>query len=109
MHIQQMTGFKLYLNTMDCLYHKNAVKLDIAGTIESISKIDPDVLYKCYNTFYHPSNMTLVVCGDFKPEDILEEMKKRLQPKENQGEITKHRGNSKKTYCNRSITKYVDW
>ncbi len=80
-------GFKLYLNTMDCLYHKNPVKLDIAGTIESISKIDPDVLYKCYNTFYHPSNMTLVVCGDFKPEDLLEEIKKRLQPKENQGEI----------------------
>ena len=80
-------GFKLYLNTMDCLYHKNAVKLDIAGTIESISKIDPDVLYKCYNTFYHPSNMTLVVCGDFKPEELIEEIKKRLKHKENQVEI----------------------
>lgn len=80
-------GFKLYLNTMDCLYHKNAVKLDIAGTIESISKIDPDVLYKCYNTFYHPSNMTLVVCGNFKPEKLIEEIKKRLKHKENQGEI----------------------
>ena len=80
-------GFQLYLNTMDCLYHKNAVKIDIAGTIESISKITPDVLYKCYNTFYHPSNMTLVVCGDFKPEDLIEEIKKRLKNKENQGEI----------------------
>lgn len=80
-------GFKLYLNTMDCLYHKNAVKLDIAGTIESISKIDPDVLYKCYNTFYHPSNMTLVVCGNFKPEELIEEIKKRLKHKENQGKI----------------------
>ena len=80
-------GFKLYLNTMDCLYHKNAVKLDIAGTIESISKIDPDVLYKCYNTFYHPSNMTLVVCGNFKPEELIEKIKKRLKHKENQGEI----------------------
>ena len=80
-------GFKLYLNAMDCLYHKNAVKLDIAGTIESISNINPDVLYKCYNTFYHPSNMTLVVCGDFKPEELLEEIKSRLQPRENQGEI----------------------
>lgn len=80
-------GFQLYLNTMDCLYHKNAVKLDIAGTIESISKIDPDVLYKCYNTFYHPSNMTLVVCGNFKPEELIEQIKKRLKHKENQGEI----------------------
>lgn len=82
-------GFQVYLNTMDCLYHKNPVKLDIAGTIESISKITPDVLYKCYNTFYHPSNMTLVVCGDFKPEELLEEIKKRLKNKENQGTITR--------------------
>lgn len=80
-------GFQVYLNAMDCLYHNNPVKLDIAGTIESISGIDPDVLYKCYNTFYHPSNMTLVVCGNFNPEDLLNEIKKRLIPKEKQGEI----------------------
>ena len=80
-------GFQVYLNAMDCLYHNCPVKLDIAGTIESITPINPDVLYKCYNTFYHPSNMTLVVCGNFKPEDLLVEIKKRLIPKENQGEI----------------------
>lgn len=80
-------GFQLYLNTMDCLYHKNSVKIDIAGTIESISKINPDVLYKCYNTFYHPSNMTLVICGDFVPEELMEEVKKRLKNNANQGEI----------------------
>ena len=79
--------FKLYLNTMDCLYHKNEVKLDIAGTIDSISGINPDVLYKCYNTFYHPSNMVLAVCGDFKPEELLEEIKKRLKNVKKQEEI----------------------
>ena len=31
--------------------------------------------------------MTLVVCGDFVPEDLLEEIKRRLLPRENQGEI----------------------
>ena len=80
-------GWKLYINAMDCLYEKNPIKVDIAGTIESISKITPDVLYKCYNTFYHPSNMVMVVCGDFEPEKLLQEIKKRLLPKENQGEI----------------------
>jgi len=80
-------GFQLYLNTMDCMYHKNAVKLDIAGTIDSISKINPDILYKCYNTFYHPSNMTLVVCGDFEPQELLNEIIKRLKNKNNQGKI----------------------
>ena len=80
-------GWKLYMNAMDCLYEKNPIKVDIAGTIESISKITPDVLYKCYNTFYHPSNMIMVLCGDFEPEKLLQEIKKRLLPKENQGEI----------------------
>lgn len=80
-------GWQLYMNAMDCLYKENPIKIDIAGTIESISKITKDVLYKCYNTFYHPSNMTMVLCGDFVPEQILNEIKKRLLPKENQTEI----------------------
>ncbi len=80
-------GWQLYMNALDCMYKENPIKIDIAGTIESISKITKDVLYKCYNTFYHPSNMTMVICGDFEPENILQEIKKRLIPKEEQGEI----------------------
>lgn len=80
-------AWTLYMNAMDCLYKENAIKIDIAGTVESISKIDKDVLYKCYNTFYHPSNMVMVLCGNFKPEEILEEVKKRLIDKPKQGEI----------------------
>ena len=80
-------GWQLYMNALDCLYKENAIKIDIAGTVESISKIDKDVLYKCYNTFYHPSNMVLVVCGNFVPQEILQEIKNRLIPRENQSEI----------------------
>ena len=80
-------GWKLYMNAMDCMYQENPIKVDIAGSIESISKITPDVLYKCYNTFYHPSNMTMVICGDFNPETLLEQIKKMLVSKENQGDI----------------------
>ena len=80
-------GWRLYMNALDCMYKTNAIKIDIAGTVESIAKIDKEVLYKCYNTFYHPSNMLLVICGNFEPEKILEEVKKRLVKKEKQGEI----------------------
>lgn len=80
-------GWKLYMNAMECMYNENPIRIDIAGTVESIGKITPDVLYKCYNTFYNPSNMTMVVCGDFEPEELLKEIKKRLITKENQGEI----------------------
>ena len=80
-------AWKLYVNMMDCLYTNNPVKLDIAGTVESISKITKETLFSCYNTFYHPSNMILCVSGNFKPEQILEEIKKRLLPREKIGEI----------------------
>lgn len=79
--------WKVYLNTMQAMYHNNPVKIDITGTIETIEKIDKEILYKCYNTFYNPSNMALAVCGDFKPEEILEEIKKRVIQKSGQGEI----------------------
>ncbi len=82
-------GFQLYLDTLKCLYEKFPMRIDIAGSIESISKIDPDILYKCYNTFYNPGNMVLVVCGNFEPNDILEEIKKRLNDVEDIGNITR--------------------
>ena len=79
--------WRVYLNALEAMYNEHPIKLDITGTIETISKIDKEVLYKCYNTFYNPSNMAMVVCGDFEPEQLLEEIKKRLIPKEANGEI----------------------
>ena len=79
--------WRVYLNTLEAMYHENPIKIDITGTIETISKIDKDILYKCYNTFYHPSNMAIVIAGDFKPEELLEEVKRRLIKKEENGEI----------------------
>ena len=77
----------IYINAMKAMYKNNPVKLDIAGSIESISKIDKDILYKCYNTFYNPSNMVLVLCGDFDVEQMIEGVKKRLLPVKANGEI----------------------
>lgn len=79
--------WKVYLNALECMYYKNPVKLDITGTIETISHIDKDILYKCYNTFYNPSNMAMVVAGDFEPEKLLKEIKNRLVDNKSNGEI----------------------
>lgn len=80
-------AWKLYTNTLECLYANNPVRLDIAGTVESISKITKETLYSCYNTFYHPSNMIMCISGNFVPEEIVEEVKKRLIPREKMSEI----------------------
>ena len=81
--------WRVYYNTLTAMYYNNPIKLDTAGTIESISEINKDILYRCYNTFYHPSNMVLVVCGDFEPKKMFEEVKKRLVQKSNVGEIVR--------------------
>ena len=60
---------------------------EIVGEEKDIDSITKEDLYKCYNTFYNPANMTMVVCGDFEPEKLLEEIKKRLIEKKANGEI----------------------
>ena len=70
---------EIYMNAMRALYKVNPIRIDIAGTVESIEKIDKEVLYECYNNFYVPENMAIVVSGDFVPEDVFKEIKARLK------------------------------
>ncbi|MEG0541385.1 MAG: pitrilysin family protein [Angelakisella sp.] len=65
-------GWRVMFNLLGILYHQNPVKLDIAGTVESIAEISADLLYRCYNTFYNLNNMVLVVAGNFAEQDVLE-------------------------------------
>ncbi|MFT4413631.1 EF-P 5-aminopentanol modification-associated protein YfmH [Fredinandcohnia humi] len=67
--------WRLYFGVIENMYKNHPVKIDIAGTIESISKITKDLLYECYETFYHPSNMVLFVVGPVDPEKILTQIK----------------------------------
>ena len=62
--------WRVFFNLLGALYHNHPVKKDIAGTVESISHITDELLYKCYNTFYNLSNMMIFVTGDFDPEEI---------------------------------------
>lgn len=71
-------NWRVFFNFLECLYQNHPVKLDIAGDIESISKITSDYLYKCYNTFYNLSNMTLFVTGDLEVEKTLEVIEKNI-------------------------------
>ena len=100
--------WKVYLNAMEAMYHEHPVKLDITGTIETISHIDKNILYKCYNTFYNPSNMAMVVCGDFEPEELLEEIKKRLIYKKANGEIKRIYPEEKEEIVKEKIEQNMD-
>ncbi|MGV3488311.1 MAG: EF-P 5-aminopentanol modification-associated protein YfmH [Tuberibacillus sp.] len=63
--------WRVYFGLIENMYHHHPVKVDIAGTIESISHITKDLLTDCYQTFYHPSNMMLFVVGPVDPEKII--------------------------------------
>ena len=50
----------------------NPMKDPIIGNIKSIRSITKEDLYTCYNTFYHPGNMFVVVSGNVEPKKVIE-------------------------------------
>ncbi|MEK9197841.1 EF-P 5-aminopentanol modification-associated protein YfmH [Ureibacillus sp. 179-F W5.1 NHS] len=74
--------WRLYFGAIENMYHNHPVKIDIAGTIESIDKITAEHLYTCYNTFYHPSNMLLFVVGAIDPTEMMAFIEKNQSEKE---------------------------
>ncbi|MCT2534589.1 insulinase family protein [Aquibacillus koreensis] len=73
--------WRSFFGTIQSMYQHHPVQIDIAGTIKSIDKITKDDLYTCYNTFYHPSNMTFFVAGNFDPEKMMQLIKANQQAK----------------------------
>ncbi len=63
-------GSRLGENLFAAMYQNHPLKVNIAGTVESISKITPQMLYDCHRAFYDPSNMVLCVAADVDPEEI---------------------------------------
>ncbi|WP_314064014.1 EF-P 5-aminopentanol modification-associated protein YfmH [uncultured Vagococcus sp.] len=68
---QDDANWRLFFGIISNLYPKHPLHIDIAGTIESIGEITAEDLYLCYNTFYHPSNMNLLVVGKMDPEEMM--------------------------------------
>ena len=76
----------LHYNLMKAMYATNPVGIPIAGTVESIAKITPELLYKCYNAFYRMNNMAICVCGNVDPDQI-ERIIERMIPKDKKTEV----------------------
>ena len=68
---QDNPDWQVLFNLLRGLYVNNPVRIDIAGTVESIAEINADLLYSCYNTFYNNSNMCLAVAGNVKAEEVV--------------------------------------
>lgn len=75
-------GARLNKGLLNALYKKNKMRIDVAGTVESISEITAEILYKCYNTFYNLHNMALCICGDVDVKQVEKICDKILKPAE---------------------------
>ena len=73
--------FRLEMKLRECIYKNSPRRIDIAGTVEEIYKITKEDLYACYNNFYIPSNMFVLVVGNFDKEIALEIIKDELDTK----------------------------
>lgn len=100
--------WRVFFNTLTALFHENPVKIDIAGTVESIAKITPEYLYKCYNTFYNPANMILVLVGDIDINEALLHIDKYLTPDRNLGKIERFRPDEPKSRVREYIEESLD-
>lgn len=65
-----VAGWMSTFNLLKCLYKNHPVRIDIAGTVESIAQITDKLLYDCYDTFYNLNNMCLAVVGNVTPEQV---------------------------------------
>ncbi len=72
--------WRVMFNMLEKMYHNHPVKIDIAGTVESIAQITAEKLYDCYNTFYNLNNMALCVAGNVTAEQVLAICDKMLKP-----------------------------
>lgn len=69
---------KVRLNTLNSNPYRNS----IIGTVKDIESITKDDLETCYYTFYHPSNMFMVVTGSFDPEEVMNLIKENQNNKD---------------------------
>jgi predicted Zn-dependent peptidase len=62
--------WRIFVNMLQAMFLRHPVRIDIAGTMESVARVDRELLVECHRTFYSPRNMVLVAAGDFDAADI---------------------------------------
>ena len=94
---------KVYEDLFEAMYRSHPVRVPIAGSVESIGEITPELLYDCHRAFYHPGNMVLGVVGDVDPERV-EEIAYKTLPDTKPPEISRDYGPLEDLICPRRET-----
>ncbi len=81
--------WRVMFNMLEGMYKNHPVRIDIAGTVETIAEITAEKLYQVYNVFYNLNNMALCVSGNVTVDGVLKIADKMLKPCEKH-EITNY-------------------
>lgn len=76
---QDLPDWQVMFNLLKALYYNHPVRIDIAGTQDSIATIDADLLYRLYKEFYNPANMVLSVVGAIDPQEVFDIVEKNIK------------------------------
>ena len=68
--------WRLLTGLFRCLYARHPIREDIAGSVESIAQLTPELLYACTDAFYAPANMVLSVAGSVTLEQAVDACKR---------------------------------
>ena len=83
---EDRAGSVITFNLFKAMYETNPIRIPIAGTIDSIAEITPELLYHCYNIFYRMNNMALCICGKVDADQVLDIVDEMI-PEEAQSEV----------------------
>ena len=76
--IQELKMYKdnpssaLFETIAESIFVNDNRRINVGGTIEDVERTTRDELELCYNTFYQPHNMYMVVTGNFDRDEIIE-------------------------------------
>jgi len=72
---QDSPDYQLFFGALEQLYPATSLADDIAGTKESIANITTENLHENFDLFYHPSQMHLLVIGNFDVDSVCQVLK----------------------------------
>ena len=86
------------------LYEHHPIRVPVAGTVESIQAITPEILEKCHRAFYTPANMMLCVVGDVEPETVAK-LAEEILPRQEQSVGIPSLGEDEQMGCVKAISR----
>ena len=99
----------VYYNTLRAMYRDFPLKIDIAGTVESVNSINKETLYSCYNTFYNPSNMFVIIIGDVNVDETVDKIKEEMEKRSKLAkQVTRFEVEEPKEIAKKEIEKAMD-